>query len=478
MENTLSLIQSYDEAQVQQALSQLGPYMTLVQNNNRMFQSGIGLNISGIFDDASLKRTSLFNSTITASSFINTALTGSYFSETELQDSVFDESNLQYCHFIHASFSRVKICNTNLSYSNFFHTDFKNTLFKGSTVSELLFDECSFEDCTFTASMLENAVFSRCTLKNVHFINTNIEFMELKQCVIKEVVMPFAQVSYVYGAYAHLANGDIHVKADEHCCLTGDKYLALQDPLIVYYTSIAEYFPLTNLYLVRKEMASAYQCIVLGLQSSIISKNFRMLKFYCKLAVQGEFFEYQKLRELYTLIDACVKKQDLNVYEQRDFIRNSAEIRTLLLDNIYDYPSVQIILQTNIDSNESGKVIQFIEYIDHAVRLLCSKQISHIEYRHNSDSNFIVFLSANYQEILLVLTTLLTFATNITQNILNQQQIKLNELKIKREAAELEKIEKVKKEGEQLKANGIQYEVKYYIDNVSIVETQSINLYL
>ena len=39
--------------------------MTLTQNNNRRFESGIGLQISDQFDDVSMKRTSLFNSAVT-----------------------------------------------------------------------------------------------------------------------------------------------------------------------------------------------------------------------------------------------------------------------------------------------------------------------------------------------------------------------------------------------------------------------------
>lgn len=481
MGDEFNLIPVCSGQQLQNALLKLEPYMALTQNNNRRFQSGIGLAISDSYDDVSLKRTSLYKSTVTNSSFVNSALTGSYFSETGFCDSVFDESNLQYCHFIHAVFNDVKIQSTNLSYSNFFSTDFKDTVFKGSTVSELLFDECSFENCIFTTSMLENAIFLRCTLKNVQFINTNVEFVEFNQCTLEDVIMPFQQLPYIYGVYNHVANGNIRAQA-QNDCLTTEKYMDLQDALITYYISVNEYFPLTNLYLARKNLDAAYQCITLGLQSAIVSKNFRMLKFYCKLAVQGSIFSRQKLRELYSMINICAKNQELNVYEQRDFVYNSAEIRALLLDNIYDFPTVQIDLQTNIDASESDKVIRFIEYIDHTIRSLCSKQTSHIEYRHNSDANFIAFLSAHFDEILLVIVVLLSMANNVSgqieQRIMNRQQIKLNELKIKKETAELKKLDQTKREGEQLKRDGIEYEMKFYISNASIRDSKEINLYL
>lgn len=477
MENSLILTQRIDSMQIKQAITKLEPYIALINNSNRTFKSGISLKINENFDDVSLKRTRLYNSMIWNSSFINSALTGSYFSETEFISSVFDKSNLQYCHFIGVTFRDVKIYNTNLSYSNFYNTGFINTEFKGSTVSELLFDDCTFENCVFTASMLENAIFSNCLLKNVQFADTNIEYMELKNSKLTSVIMPFAQISYVYGACRHLHDGDIQIQGGGHI-LSVAEYHELQEALIVYYASIAEYFPLANLYLARQDLDNLYQCISLGLQSSITSKNFRMLKFFCKLAVQGSLFEYKKLRELYSLIDNWVKQQDLNIYEQRDFIHNFAEIRSLLLDNIYDFPTVQIVLQTNIDSNESERIIKFIEYVDSTIHLLCTKQTSHIEYRHNSDANFIAFLSAHYTEILLVITTLMAGASNIEKHILNAQQIKLNQLKIKKEAAELKKMDEAKDKGELLKKEGIKFEMKYFISNANTKDIQNTVFFL
>ena len=477
MENALVPVQQYDDMQVSQVIAKLEPYLSFTQNNNRTFKSGVGLQISDNFDNVSLKRTSLYDSDIADSSFVNSALTGSYFSDTKFRFVTFEEANLQYCHFIHNIFDNVKILSTNLSYSSFYNSTFSNTLFKGSTVSELLFDECVFENCTFTSSMLENAIFSHCTLLNVQFIDTNTEYMELKSSHTQSVTIPFAQFPYIYGAYTHMRDGGIQIQGNGSI-LTAEEYQELQDALIVYYTSIEEYFPLTNLYLSRGDSEQAYRCIASGLQSSVVSKNFRMLKFFCKLAVQGALFEYQKLRELYALIDSWVRQQNLNIYEQRDFVHNSAEIRSLLLDSIYDSPTAQIALQTNINSGEPEKVIRFIEYVDDTIRALCTEQISHIEYRHNSDANFIAVLSAHYSEIILVLAALMSFATNVETRILNAQQIKLNQLKIRKESAELEKVEAAKQKGEQLQQDNVRYEIRYYISNTSAEDAENDALYL
>ena len=61
---------------------------------------------------------------------------------------------------------------------------------------------------------------------------------------------------------------------------------------------------------------------------------------------------------------------------------------------------------------------------------------------------------------------------------MNRQQIKLNKLKIEKETAELKKLEQIKSQGEQLRSNGIKYEMKYYITNVGVQDPTEVNLYI
>lgn len=467
-----------EPAQIEQAILSLEKYIPLMQNNNRLFKAGINMTITGKYDDYSLKRSSLIESEVKEAFFINTSFTGSYFSEVTYLNTNFDESNMQYCQFIHNKLQYIDIHSSNLSYSNFFNTTFDHVDFRGSTVAEILFEQCIFIDCTFTSSMLENTVFIQCTFNNVIFKNTNVEYMEFKNCKFKNVILPMAQAPYVFGLFHSMENHDNEIKllADSKT-ISLDEYKTLREALIIYYTSISEYFPLANMYIASGEFNMAYDCITYGMEHAIVQRNFRMLKFFCKQAKQKNIFSYNKLKELYVLIETYVAKQNFNMYEQRNFIYNIGEIRSILLENMDNFPTARISLQTNIDSSESEKIIQAIEYIDTVIVNSCTQKVSHIEYHHNSDANFVINISANYLEIILLVNILITLSGNVIDSvqkkIINHQQILLNKLAIEEKRRNAKDIEN---KSHELQQNNIQYTVQYIIDN-PITEFHDINIY-
>lgn len=469
----------FETEQIQQAVSTLQKYIPLMQNNNRLFETGINMKVTGEYNDYSLKRSSLIESEVKKASFINTTFTGSYFSEVTYSDTNFDESNMQYCQYIHNKLQHINIHSSNLSYSNFFNTIFDNVKFIGSTVSEILFEQCTFKDCLFTSSMLENTIFMQCTFCNVVFVNTNVEYMEFKNCKFNNVSLPMAQVPYVFGLFQsmEILSNDIRLLADGKT-IPLDEYKSLKEALIIYYTSISEYFPLANIYLASGEFDTAYDYITFGIKKAIIQRNFRMLKFFCKQAKQKNIFSYSKLKELYVKIEQYSAEQKFNMYEQRSFIYNIGEIRSTLLDNMDDFPIARIALQTNIDSSESEKIIQAIEYIDTAINETCTQKISHIEYHHNSDANFVIQLSASYVEIILLVNTLVILSSNIIDSvqkkIINHQQIMLNKLEIEEKRKKTKEIEN---KNQELQKSNIHYTVQYIIDNPT-ADSHDVNIYL
>lgn len=459
-------IQQFSDIQVQNAVHTLEKYISLMQNNNRLFENGINLKINGCFEDVSLKRSTLIDSEIQDVNFGNAALTGSYFSNTGLSNSTFSESNVQYCQFIKNTWKNINVKSTNLSYSNFYGVTFKNVNFKGSTVAEILFERCNFENCLFSSSMMENTVFLCCTFQDVTFSNSNIEYMELKNCNLSNVSFPMSQFPYIYGIFNALPDNkkDITLSADNQI-ITMEEYLGLKESFIVYYTSIEEYFPLANIYLAENKINLAFNSIVMGIRKSIAQRNFRMLKFFCKQAKQGNIFSYDVLKRLYASIEQYVSEQKFNIYERRSFIYNIGEIRSSLLDSFDEFPTARIVMQTNIDSKESEKMMQFIEHIDSSINDLCTKKISHIEIRHNSECNFIAFICAHYNELIFLVNMFLTFSKvhdSIQQKILTYQQIRLNQLEIKEKE---EKLKRAEERSEALENNNVQYTVQYIIDN-------------
>lgn len=461
-------IQQFNDTQIAEAITTLEKYIPLMQNDNRIFEKGTDLILSGDFNDVSLKRSTLIDSKIQKVNFGNSALTSSYFCNTNFYESNFNESNMQYCQFIQNIWENIIILSTNLSYSNYYNVTFKNVIFKGSTVAEILFENCYFENCKFTSSMMENTIFLCCTFQDVIFSGSNIEYMDLKKCKLKSVCFPMSQFSYVYGIWHALEDieNEILLSADNRN-ISIKEFLKLKEPFIIYYTSVQEYFPLANIYLAENKKSLVFDCIVMGIRQSIIRRNFRMLKFFCKQAKQGNIFSYDTLKKLYVSIEKYISEQEFDIYEQRSFIYNIGEIRSILLDSFDEFPTARIIMQTNIDSKETEKMMQFIEYIDLAINDLCTQKISHIEIRHNSDCNFIAYICAHYNEIIFIINIFLTFSKSIDfveQKILTHQQIILNQLEIKDKK---EKLKKVEERREELENNNIEYTVQFIIDDPS-----------
>lgn len=465
------------EDEICNATDNLEKYLDLVQNNNRKFNDNNDDAITGNYSNLSLKRTILIDKKIVEADFTNAALTGSVFSEVNFSKVKFDEANLQYCQFIHILWDSIEVHSTNLSFSNYYNATFINVNFKGSTIAEILFENCKFENCVFTSSMLENSIFKNCLFFNVKFINTNIEYMEFVNCKYNNVCFPMSQIHYVFGLMQALLDvkNDIKLSADTRI-IDLQEYKELTKSFLIYYASINEYFPMANIYLASELPDIAYQCIYKGVQKAIAQRNFRMLKFFCKQAKKGKLFSYHQLKKLYLSIETEIRKYKLNVYEQRSLVYNIGEIRSILLESIDGLPTARIELQTNIDSSETDKIANFINYIDTVISNSCTKKISHIEYRHNSDANFVAYISAHYLEILLTIYMLLKFSNKavgeIQEKILNHQKIQLNRLKIKDKKAE-------KNEEKILKDNNIEYSVQYIINHSEITNDDSeINIYI
>ena len=77
--NSGDSIQLFNDTQVKKAVNILEKYISLMQNDNRIFEKGNNLVLNGDFNDVSLKRSTLIDSKIQEVNFGNAALTSSYY---------------------------------------------------------------------------------------------------------------------------------------------------------------------------------------------------------------------------------------------------------------------------------------------------------------------------------------------------------------------------------------------------------------
>ncbi|GHU77659.1 hypothetical protein FACS1894188_12370 [Clostridia bacterium] len=429
----------FTDEQIDDAHKKLDKYVDLVKNNNRVFgKAGISLSITDKeFTDLSLKRTNLKECKIKNTIFNNCALTDSRFEKADFSGDTFRFSNLQHCRVSDSLMDSVRIESTNCSDSNFYRTELNNVSFGASTMSQILFEDCVLSDCSFESSAFENTLFLNCSLKNVCFKNSNLEYVEFINIKAENVTFPFFQIPYTFGGMQLVADGKISADADCEI-LSEKKYYSLLKDLIVYFSTANEYFPMANIYSFLNKGQESFDCICAGLKESVVKKDFRMMKFYCKIAAYRNLFSAEKLRLLYDHIEKCAAGANLTPYETRDFSHNIGEIKSLILDNVYGYPYIAITISTDIDSSETEKTADVLAFLDNTIETVCTKKAFHIEYRHNSPVELITYVSAHHTEILAVLDEIrryIPFAI-LAYNAYKSMQLKQLEIDLKTKETE------------------------------------------
>lgn len=384
----------------------------------------------------SLKRSHVENLWFRNALFDDSSWTNSIFSNVHFIDTPFINSNASYCNFVQSSFEFNSfdegVQGSNFSYANLVNSKFQHVLIKNSTFDNVSFDNCSFNNCKITESTFEGSVFNNCTFEDVDLSNLNLDFSEFKICSMSHVILPFFQLPYIYGALTYLIheNESIWVSASgtPDGNISVKEYIKLLPELVKYYTYYNEYFPVANIYAALDDYGKSYAALELGIESARRSLNFRMLKFYCKLATTFNYVDYNNLQKIYEQIYNTNTFNTMNPYNAKDYFAQIGEIRRILLFNDSGKTSFEISMQTNIDSSESEKLGIFLGVIEH---LLCNyptnSVIYSIELKHRCPWDVILKIITNYgpfiYTIVQSLTTVLSTGNTFVESIDNLKRV-------------------------------------------------------
>lgn len=288
------------------------------------------------FKDKSLNHTNLTNSDIQNTNFDNAALTGSYFYKCNFADCKMNMTDFEYCEFYQCSLisRHTVICSFNES--NFLDTEFKDINFSYCSFSGSLFENCTFNNVKIEFSTLENSVFRNCRFYNMDMQVLNFSFVEFEDPTMENVILPLEQIPHAIGIlkYCMSKPDKVTLGSDTITNLSITDYIDKVLPLLeeeFQYTK--EYFPLVNIYLAKLEYQKAFDTLYSGLEDSILKRDFRTLKFYCKLIVQSQRFSSKDLHGFYSAICRLSPHGNNNNSLMRSYIRNIAEIKNILFDS-------------------------------------------------------------------------------------------------------------------------------------------------
>jgi uncharacterized protein YjbI with pentapeptide repeats len=394
------------------------------------------------FSDKSLNHSRLCNSSIVRTNFNNAALTGSYFYNCEFLNCKMKMNDLEYCEFFDCSFTSKYAVVSSFNESNFIKTTFKKISFSGSSFSGAFFDGCTFENVKIEFSTLENSLFRNCNFCNMDMKVLNLDYTEFENPQMDNVVLPLEQITHCIGLlyYCKTTSDNIIIGSDSSVVLSKEEYWENVIPLLEEeYTISEDFFPLANIYLVKQEYTKANDVIHQGLTHAVTNRDFRTIKFYCKLIKSSEHTEPHELHSFYHTI--CRLSPNPNIVKEssllRGYIRNIGEIKNILFDSTKK-ATLHMTFLTNILSEEHNRIGKIISSLFDISKMKEFKIPNMVKCKISPNSPLLIDLTIEGEEENIV--GLFPILLSITNTNRDMPTIKTKELEIDlQEYSQLEK---------------------------------------
>lgn len=445
-------------------------------NNNSLFQKSYQANYKDDYSFLSLKRSRLLDCICDHANFNATAFSGSTFQETQFLDCNFKNASVDFCFFYKCYMAAEKkengFINANLGNSNIIESQISKLSILQSTVSNVLFEDTTFHKVKIEYSAFENSVFRNCRFEEMELRNLNLEYVEFINPSFDDVVLPYAQVPYIFGILLYLrdSNGSLWISSTSDKRISVDEYFSLLPSMIPYYLSEQEYFPAANIYIALNEYEKAFETIMNGMKKAGYEKDFRMLKYFCKLAINSGWCDRKKIKQLYSFIYDINNFEPMIEYERHNYYMHLGEFRKILLFHDDTLPTLHMHMHTNILPNETEKISFLVHTLDQILDTVKNDNvISSIELHHESPYDLILIVIGAFfvlQTAAKGLSAICEPVKDIQEVILNQQQIKLNQQELQLNQEKIEKMNHIAEESRKnLEAQNIFVQGNIYFTN-------------
>lgn len=447
-----------------------------VANNNIYFQKSYQANYSDNYSFLSLKRSRLLDCVCDHANFTATAFSGSTFQKVLFRDCNFKNALVDFCLFYKCCLETENqengIINANLGNSNIIESQISNLSILQSTVSNVLFEDTTFYKAKIEYSAFENSVFRNCRFEKMELRNLNLEYVEFINPRFDDVVLPYAQIPYIFGILLYIRDSDdsLWISSTSDNRISVDEYFALLPSMIPYYLSEQEYFPVANIYIALNEYEKAFEAIMNGMKKAGYEKDFRMLKYFCKLAITSGWCNREKIRQLYSFIYDINNFEPMIEYERHNYYMHLGEFRKILLFHNDTLPTLHMHMHTNILPHETEKVSLLVHTLDQILDTVKNNDvISSVELHHESPYDLILIVIGAFfvlQTAAKGLSVLCEPIKDIQEITMNQQQIKLNQQEIELNQKKIEKMNHIAEESSKtLESQNIIVQANIYFTN-------------
>lgn len=343
--------------------------------------------------------------------FDEACVTGSIFRHCEFIDCTLDQADFEYCEFYSCTFTAKKPITASFNESSFIETSFNDVCFKSCTFTGSFFHICYFSRVTITISTMENSLFRQCHFIDVDFRLLNMDFMEFDQPHMINVILPMNEIPFVFGFLQYLltTHDSVKVSKSKSGSMMPSTFLKNIIPLLCsHFNKTGQYFPLANIHYALGEQEKGYDAIKQGLRAAGASRDFRMLKHFCKLVAYTGVFSPHALDNLYHNYICRISPQDVVSADIPNYARHILEIKSILF-SFSGKASIRVTMQSNIHVSEHGKLGKFTDIIFSLARRNGSFQADDIEMslRQNSPLRITIHISGEERALLEVFSAYL-----------------------------------------------------------------------
>lgn len=363
-------------------------------------------------DDISFRKLKHLECTFDDAIFDGTDGTSSLLLDCSLKGCTIKNAGFNMSDFTSTKFGQnTVIINSGFTESNFIKTTFQNVELEGCSFQNSNFEDAKISQCNFHCCNFENANFKRTRFEDVDLTTVSIDFAEFNQVFIRNTTFSYWGILWSFGGLQAVQKYADDVKfglPNSDTYVSGKDFLNQLEQIEAHFYFKKDYFSLANINIYLGNQQKAFLYIMDGLAYNLQIKNFRMIKYLCKLASKNYFFTKKQLQQLYYALQSNKLLKNMASYEYAVYLNEMEQLKKLLIDNPFGQPQIIIKISTNIGENEYDILIKLLEYINKTVSKTAPQSSHYLTLRHNSPFFIELFDSDNLSNLYSLLISLVT----------------------------------------------------------------------
>lgn len=313
------------------------------------------------------------------------------FRRVEFRDSGMAFSDFSGTHFV----ENTTLINCSCTECSFLNAEFSDVFAEGSVFDRSYFIDTKFINTEFCHCSFEDTLFQNVNVKSCNLIHANLEYASFRNLRADESNFPFWGILRTFGGLETVRrceNSTIQY-SDGAKKFTAEQFLACLMDLQPYFAQKHEYFILANINIFYGKQKDALYYIMIGLKHSLKQRDFRMVRYLCRLASTNHFFTSKELRQLYEALVTNSQISLMNDHQYQLYLREIAEIKRLLIDNPFFRPQMVITCSTEFDPEDYEGLGDFLRFFEQTIHRKLPQCSYYYSVRHNSPPVLEYFLS-------------------------------------------------------------------------------------